>query len=152
MKIITESTAPQLETLNEMYIHIADNLPNTVEQSIYYAKLKQLLHGEIFNFCKEQTDLKQDLNILRMSIGIAMPEKEIREYLDGLKEKYNEHYDNVALEYHIEQTRVDFGVPVFVIIKRGEIFAKKFVFRFKKSSAAESLDGLTIGQVPTKED
>jgi len=90
--------------------------------------------------------------MFRMSVGTALPEKEIREYLDGLKEKYS-HYDNVGLEYHIEQTRVDYGVPVFVIIKRGEIYSKKFVFRFKKANANDSLEGLTIGQVPIgKED
>ena len=153
MKVIISETTPQLISLNEMQVHVGDHLPNNIEQSIYYAKLKQLLHAEIFSFCKEQLELKQDLNMLRMSVGTPMPEREIREYLDGLKEKYNEHYDNIGIDYHIEQTRVDYGVPVFVIIKRGEIYSKKFVFRFKKSSANESLEGLTIGQVPTgKED
>ena len=61
-----------------------------------------------------------------------MTEKQIREYLDGLKEKYNGMVNNVGIDYHIEVTRLDFGVPVFVLIKRDSIYLKKFVFRFKK--------------------
>ena len=38
----------------------------------------------------------------------------------------------VGIDYHIEVTRLDFGVPVFVLIKRDSIYLKKFVFRFKK--------------------
>ena len=61
-----------------------------------------------------------------------MTEKQIREYLDGLKLKYNGMVNNVGIDYHIEVTRLDFGVPVFVLIKRDSIYLKKFVFRFKK--------------------
>jgi len=40
MKIIVDEMTPQLVSLNEMQVHIADHLPNNVEQSIYYSKLK----------------------------------------------------------------------------------------------------------------
>lgn len=95
MKIINENETSQIQSLNEMFVNVSENLPKDIEQSIYYTKLKTLLHAEIFNFCKEQLELKQDLNLFRMSVGKTMTESEIREYLDGLKEKYNSHYDNV---------------------------------------------------------
>ena len=142
-EIITESENPQLTTLNEMMVQVQNSLPTDVEQSIYYAKLKHLLHPEIFNFCKEQIELKQDLNLFRMSVGKPMVEKEIREYIDNLKQKYNEHYENVGLDYHIEVTRYDYGVPVFVVIKRTEIFMKKFVFRFKKERLTDGIANLS---------
>lgn len=151
MKVFNENENPQITTLNEMFINVKDSLPDEIEQSIYYSKLKQLLHSEIFNFCKEQIELKQDLNFFRMNVGKNMTEIEIREYLDGLKEKYNAHYDNVGIDYHIEVTRYDYGVPVFCIIKRNEIFMKKFVFRFRKSNQAKGIEGLTNSGIPEKE-
>ena len=150
MKILNEQEHPQLQTLNEMIVNVHSSLPKETEQSIYYAKLKQLLHGEIYDFCKEQIEMKQDLNFFRMNVGNVMEESEIREYLDGLKDKYNTHYDNIGLEYHIEVTRYDFGVPVICVIKRGQIHMKKFVFRFRKKSASTSLDGISNAGVPIK--
>ena len=148
-EIITEAENPQLTTLNEMMVQVQDSLPTDVEQSIYYAKLKQLLHPEIFNFCKEQIELKQDLNLFRMSVGKPMVEKEIREYIDNLKQKYNEHYENVGLDYHIEITRYDYGVPVFCIIKRNnKIYMKKFVFRFRKINQKEGIGNLSNAGIP----
>lgn len=148
-EIITEKENPQLTTLNEMMVQVQSSLPTEIEQSIYYAKLKQLLHPEIFNFCKEQVELKEDLNLFRMSVGKPMDENEIREYIDGLKQKYNEHYDNVGIDYHIEVTRYDYGVPVFCIIKRNsKIYMKKFVFRFKKLNQRSGIDGLSNSGVP----
>ena len=151
MKILNENNSPQMQTLNEMFVKVQTSLPTEVEQSIYYAKLKQLLHGEIMQFCKEQLELKQDLNMFRMNVGNALSEEEIREYLDSLKSKYNAHYDNVGIDYHIEVTRYDYGVPVFCVIKRNEIFMKKFVFRFKKSDQTKGINGLSNAGVPTKE-
>ena len=147
MQIITEQENPQIQTLNEMIVKVGDSLPKEVEQSIYYPKLKHLLHGEIINFCKEQVEMKQDLNLFRMNVGSIMSEQEIREYLDGLREKYK-HYENLALDYHIEVTRFDYGVVVFCIIKRNYIFTKKFVFRFRKKSVGVSMDGFTSGGIP----
>ena len=56
MKVLLESETSQLKQLNEMKVNIDKSLPNDVEQSIYYAKLKTLLHPEIFNFCKEKSE------------------------------------------------------------------------------------------------
>lgn len=147
MEILNEN--PQLTSLNEVLVNVYNSLPNEVEQSIYYAKLKHILHSEIINYCREQTEIKEDLNILRMSIGTIMTEGEIREYLDNLKEKYNNKYENVGIDYHIEVTRIDYGVPVFVIIKRGpKILMKKFVFRFKKANLADGIDGVSHAGIP----
>ena len=63
---INEAENPQLTTLNELFMKNHDSLPIDVENSIYYARLRQLLHPEIFNFCKEQEELKADLNFLRI--------------------------------------------------------------------------------------
>lgn len=145
--VILEEENQQLRTLSEMVISTLPSLPTDVENSIYYARIKQLLHPEIMNYCKEQLELKEDLNFLRMSVGEAMTETEIREYLNGLKDKYtsNEH---VGIEYHIEVTRVDYGVPVFCTIQRGNrIFIKKFVFRFRKANQGDGIDGLSISQI-----
>lgn len=147
-EIIQEQSNPQIQTLNEMLVRVQDSLPKETELSIYYNKLKHLLHSEVINFCKEQVELKQDLNFFRMSVGTVMTEKEIREYLDSLKEKYNGHYHNVGIDYHVEVTRYDYGVPVFCIIKRSEIYMKKFVFRFRKATVSETMDGLSLSGVP----
>lgn len=136
-----------LTTINEMVVSSLPSLPTNVENSIYYARIKQLLHPEIMNFCKEQLELKEDLNMLRMSIGEPMTEKEIREYLNGLKKKYNES-SHVGIEYHIEITRVDYGVPVFCVIQRGNgIFMKKFVYRFRKTNQSIGSEDLSISQI-----
>lgn len=130
IKVLDESQ--QLQRLNEMYTDVSQALPTNVENSIYYPKIKHLLFSEINGFCKEKIELKNDLNDFRRLVGEVMTEKQIREYLDGLKSKYNGMVNNVGIDYHIEVTRLDFGVPVFVLIKRDSIYLKKFVFRFKK--------------------
>ena len=148
MEILEESA--QLKKLNEMFVEVLPSLPTKVENSIYYRKLRTLLHHEIIYFCKEQVELKEDLNLLRMMVGEEMSEKEIREYLDQLKTKYNTVDNNCALDYHIEVTRIDYGVPVFVVIKRGEkVYMKKLVFRFRKSDVTTSLLDVNNAGVPT---
>lgn len=147
MKILIEKETSQLTQLNEMKVNITNSLPNDIEQSIYYSKLKQLLHPEIYNFCKEKTELKQDLNILRMNVGLPMSETEIREYLDTLKSKYSQEED-IGLEYHIEATRYDYGVPVFVVIKRNDISVKKLVFRFRKTNQATGIGDVSNSGIP----
>ena len=140
---INEAENPQLTTLNELFMKNHDSLPIDVENSIYYARLRQLLHPEIFNFCKEQEELKADLNFLRLCIGEPITESEIRDYLNGLKEKYNKN-DKVGIEYHIEVTRIDYGVPVFCVIQRGNaIHMKKFVFRFRKANQEAGVGDLS---------
>lgn len=144
MKILEEDT--QLKTLNEIFVNALPGLSTDIENSIYYSKLKTLLHSEIFNFCREFSELKSDLNILRMMVGDQLSEDDIREYLDTLKDKYNNGAtENVGLEYHIEATRIDYGVPVFVVIKRDQIYMKKFVFRFKKSAVSDNVGSLSAG-------
>jgi hypothetical protein len=146
MILIEESK--ELKALNELFIKVEKHLPSNIENSIFYAKLKKALHQEIFTFTKEQVDLRDNLNFLRLLIGEPMSEKDIRFYLDGLKEQYNTVDNNVALDYHIEATRVDFGVPVFVVIRRDVAYMKKFVFRFKKSDFSTGIQGLTQAGIP----
>lgn len=136
--------------LNEFFIDAKPSLSTNVTNSVYYNKLKHLLHSEIVYFCKEKTELKNDLNMMRMMVGEKLTEESIREYLNGLKEKYNSD-TNIGIEYHIESTRIDYGVPTFVIIRRGEnVSMKKFVFRFKKTSMIDSLDGVAPSGTPIK--
>ena len=133
--------------LNEMKLNVKDHLPDKVELSIYYPKLKQQLRSEIFNFCREKIELKEDLNMFRMLVGEYLDEKDIREYLDTLKEKYNNKNDTfIGIDYHIEATRIDYGVAVFVMIKRSDCDMKKFVFRFRKKDLGSGIANLsTIG-------
>lgn len=140
MIVLNES--PNLQRLNEMFIDVRESLPTEVENSIYYPKLRHLLFSEINEYCKEKTELKKDLNIFRELVGEYVNETQIREYLDGLKTKYNMQVNNIGLDYHIEVTRIDYGVAVFVIIKRDFVYMKKFVFRFKKDIST-GLEGLT---------
>jgi hypothetical protein len=143
----------QLTQLNEMFVNALPSLSTRITNSVYYNKLRALLHSEIVYFCKEKTSLKQDLNFFRLSVGEKLTEEAIREYLDGLKEKYNNSDSDIGIEYHIEVTRIDFGVPVIVIIRRGtEIFLKKFVFRFKKNSVSESLNDVSLSGTPKGEE
>jgi hypothetical protein len=137
--------------LNEMLFRVQDSLPKNIENSVFYPKLKQLLHMEIVRFAKEKIELRQDLNFLRMNIGEPIPESEIREYLDSLKAKYNGVTHEIGLDYHIEVTRIDYGVPVFVIIKRDTIYMKKFVFRFRKANISQGVEGLSQQGVPLAE-
>lgn len=133
----------QLITLNEMIVKVSDSLPTKLENSIYYDRLKALLMPEIISFCKEFLELRDDLLYLRAAIGTELSEDAIRSYFDALKEKYNNKNNNIGLDYHIESTRIDYGVPLFVILKRNDIYMKKFVFRFRKISTSDGLQGLS---------
>lgn len=75
-------------------------------------------------------------------VGNEMFEADIRAYLDELKEKYNGKIDDVGLDYHIEATKIDYGVAVFVVLKLTDIQLKKFVFRFRKAK------GIQVGVEP----
>jgi hypothetical protein len=150
--IIIEEESRDIKNLNEMFVRVYDSLPTKIENSIYYPKLKQLLMFELKRFTVEQLELFQDLDIFRRNVGEILSESEIREYLDSLKAKYNGVLNNVGLDYHIEVTRVDFGVPVFITIQRANnIHLKKFVFRFRKGSPSQSLSGLDLGGIPRPE-
>ena len=144
MKTVTE----ELKEINEAIIRAADSLDPSITNSIYYPRLKQLMFKEIVDFCKEKLELKEDLLELQNFIGLKLSEQEIREYLDELKIKYNM-VENIGLDYHIEATRVDYGVCVFVTIRRNDIFMKKFVFRFRKAST-DTIFGLSNGGVIDK--
>lgn len=145
--IVLEEENVNIVKINEMFMRVQNSLPTDIETSIYYPKLRQLLFNEINYFTKERKDVRDDLHLLRLNVGSYMNEAEIREYLDSLKEKYNNN-PYVGLEYHIEATRIDFGVPVFVIIRRGDIYLKKFVFRFRKPVTGANLDGLSVIGTP----
>jgi len=146
-----DEESKEIAQLNEMFVKVYDSLPAKIENSIFYPKLKQLLHMEIIRFTREQIELKQDLNLLRMNIGEILSETEIREYMDSLKSKYNLEDNNVGIDYHIEVTRYDYGVPIFVVIKRDIIYFKKFVFRFRKSNPTMGLSGIQVSGLPIME-
>lgn len=133
-----ESDSNEIKMLDEFVVELSDsNISDNVERSIFYPKLKQLMFKEINLFCREQIALKNDLQFVRMQIGMPMGEQEVRELFETLMKKYNtSNNDNVGLIYHLETTRFDYGVSLFVIIKRDEIYAKKFVFRFRRKEMA----------------
>lgn len=146
--IITENMqktneADDVKTLNETIIRTANSLDPSIANSIYYPKLKHLTFREIVDFCKEKLELKADLLELNDFMGMKISEEELRNYLDNLKLKYGM-IDNIGLEYHIESTKVDYGVSLFVVIRRADIDVKKFVFRFRKS-ATDTIFGLGSG-------
>jgi hypothetical protein len=147
MIVLDESR--EIKQLNEMFVKVENSLPEKIENSVYYPKLKQLLMPEIMRFTKERLELRNDLNFFRMNIGESLSDVEIREYLDSLKAKYNLEDNNIGIDYHIEATRFDYGVPVFVVIKRDIIYMKKFVFRFRKGNYTAGLSNVSIGGVPT---
>jgi len=149
--IIVEDSK-ELQSLNEMFVRVEGGLGPKVENSIYYAKLKNLLMGEIQRFAKERIQLRDDLHLLRMSVGEPVSEADIRETMDAFKAKYNFDDNNIGIDYHIEATRVDFGLAVFVVIKRDAIYLKKFVFRYRKSDINTGLEGLTQGGIYTESD
>ena len=123
----------ELKIVNEMFVDVLPSLSPNITNSVYYNKLKYYMFSEIVNFCREKIELKQDLLELRAYIGEFLSEDAIRVKLDSLKEKYNNNKQNVGLEYHLESTRIDYGVVVFCIIKRDDIYCKKFIFRFRKN-------------------
>lgn len=101
------------------------------------------MFNEIQEFTKEKIELKRDLHNIRLTIGQEMNEEDIRRYLDTLKDTYNNKNSDIGIEYHIETTRIDYGVPVFVMIKRDHIYIKKLVFRFKKKDNSKGIGGLS---------
>lgn len=130
MKVNIEESR-ELEALHEMFIKVEDPLPADLENSIFYSRIKSTMTRELLSFMREQTELKADLMRLKDKIGDVMSERDIRKELETMM-KYNEEDNNVGVIYHIESTRVDYGVPVIVMIKRDTLHVKKFVFRFKK--------------------
>ena len=137
--MIIESDSNELKMFDEFSVELSDSgISDNVERSIFYPRLKQLLFKEINLFCREHIGLKADLQFIRMQIGSPMTEQEVRALFEELIRKYNTSAnDNVGVMYHVEKTRFDYGVPLFVIIKRDEILAKKFVFRFKRKELSD---------------
>jgi hypothetical protein len=146
--IVLVEESEDLRKLNEMFVKVEKSLPEKIENSIFYPKLKQLLFPEIVRFTREKIELRDDLNFFRMNIGENLSDEEIREYLETLKKKYNFEDNDIGLDYHIEVTRFDYGVAVFVVIKRDMIYMKKFVFRFKKANISAGLTDVTQSGVP----
>jgi hypothetical protein len=124
-------TSKELEILHEMFIRVEDPLPADLENSIFYSRIKNTMTRELLSFMREQTELKADLLRFKDKIGDVMSESQIRKELETMM-KYNEQDNNVGVIFHIESTRLDYGVPVIVMIKRDVLHVKKFVFRFKK--------------------
>jgi hypothetical protein len=153
MNIIEEESSDDIKKLNEMYVTLVPSLSPGVTNSIYYNKLKYLMFNDIVQYCKEKLELKSDLLNLRSYIGDYLSEDDIEKYLDSLKKKYNGSadplYQNIGIEYHIETTRIDYGVAVFCVIKRDDIYMKKFVFRFRKTPLAGlDIANLTNANMP----
>lgn len=131
MMRVKVEVSKELETLHELFIKVEDSLPADLENSIFYSRIKNTMTKELMSFMREQAALRADLMRLKDKIGEIMSEDQIRRELEPLM-KYNEEDNNVGVIYHIESTRLDYGVPVIVIIKRDVLYVKKFVFRFKK--------------------
>jgi hypothetical protein len=150
MVIIVEQSR-ELTDLNEMFVKVEAGLPSSIENSIYYPKIRHLLMSEIIRFTKEKTEMRRDLEFLRMNVGMVLSEADIRDYLDGIKQKYNTKDNDMGIEYHIEGTRFDYGVAVFAIIKRDMVYVKKLVFRFRKPDTSVSVVGVSPTGVPIDE-
>lgn len=142
MEIINEELDNETKSVNEMIISMQKSLPTKVTNNIYYTKLKYLMFNEIIKFCKEKIDLKIDLLGLKDTIGEFLSEEQILDLFNSFKAKYNDqNYPDIGVEFHVESTRLDYGVCVFIIIKRGDtIFCKKFIFRYRKTTAGIGLD------------
>ena len=86
---------------------------------------------------EEIEELKNEIyalkNFKNEKIGYEKEIEELKKSNNALKEKYNNNVQNIGLDYHLEATRIDYGVAVFCIIKRDDIYAKKFIFRFRKN-------------------
>ena len=141
-----------IEKLNETIIKIIPSVPEKILNSSYYPRIKVLEMPMIIKFCKEQISLKNDLLAILTYVGEPMSEENIRLIFDSMKEKYNRN-DKIGIEYHIEMTRYDYGICLFAIIKRDDVYAKKFVFRFRRKDLSKSnIDGLTsVGYPLSKE-
>jgi hypothetical protein len=148
MVVILEESR-ELVRLNEMFVKVEKSLPASIENSVFYPRMKQLLFAEITRFSREKTELRNDLNLFRMNVGEVLSDTEIREYMETLKQKYNTKDNDVGIDYHIEATRFDYGVPVFVVIKRDVIYMKKFVFRFRKPETSDYIQGVSQAGIPS---
>lgn len=122
------------EILNELFVKVHDSLPSDLQRSIFYSRLRNRTHREIMIFTREQVGLKNDLIKLKAKIGSSMSEKDIINLFEPLLAKYNNIDNSVGLVYHIEATRIDYGVSLVAIVKRENISVKKFVFRFRRKS------------------
>jgi hypothetical protein len=148
MKVVIDDSGLSLQ-LNEMFVKVEPSLPANIENSVFYPRLQHALRKEMISFFKEQIELRDDMLRLLPSIGEPLPEYKIREMFDTLTKKHNSKDNNNGVAYHIEVTRVDYGVPVFTIIKRGDtILVKKFVFRFRKKSISGGLDDVSSSGIP----
>lgn len=152
MKIIIEENNNSNSTnkvINEMVINVDDKKNKMVthadEHSIIYNRLKQNLHHDIVKFCLNEVGLKNDLMFFRSMVGDTLREKDIKNYVEDIQEKYNNnrgYNKNVGIDYFLESTRYDFVLVLFVSIIRGEtIYQTRFVFRFRKSGLTHGVYG-----------
>jgi hypothetical protein len=126
-----------------MFVHVSPNLPERYENSVMYPKQKQKLIKEIYRFMREQIELRDDLLFLTARVGEKVHEKDLRDYLEKLAKKYNDYDNNNGFSYHIESTRFDYSAAVHVVVFRGQIYVKKFVFRFRKANIAAGLENIS---------
>jgi hypothetical protein len=142
--MIVDKEQKALIALDEMFVRVQDGLTDVTQHSIYYNKLRSLLHADIRMFCLEKRELNQDLETLRLNIGNVVSENELLTYSNELMDKYNNKNDNIGLIFHLEATRVDFALICVAIIKRDDIYTKKFTFRYRKPSINDGVYGLTL--------
>ena len=144
MEMIVEEISPEIQKINETIMTVYPSLDPRVTNNIYYTKLKYLLFNDIIKYCKEQIDLRQDLLNLRSQIGEYYTDEQLRDMFDAIKIKYNTGTnDTIGIDYHIESTRLDYGVCLFCVLKRGDIInIKKFIFRFRKGNLNSGVQGL----------
>ena len=126
-----------------MFVHVKPNLSKELENSIQYPRQRDSLKREIFAFMKEQIGLRDELMALRNRVGDAVKESDLTDHMEKLSRKYNDIDNNVGFSYHIEATRIDYGLSVHVVIFRGQIHVKKFVFRFRKLETKAGLDNVS---------
>lgn len=136
----------EIDQMTEAVVRVVPSVSENILNTSFYPRIRVLEIPEIMRFCQEQISLKNDLLDLTTYIGEYMTEAQIREIFDTLKEKYNQE-KIIGMEYHVESTRIDFGVVLFVVIKRTDIFVKKFIFRFRKALDT-NLVGLSSIGVP----
>ena len=128
-----------------MRVQIVRTIPTEVSASINYLNLKHRNFREIIAFCREKLVLKDDLIEMNKKVGSPVSLVDINEMVELYKRKHT--VDDIGIEYHVEVTRWDFALIVFVIIKRDFIKAQKFIFRYRKIGGETNYSNLDYTHV-----
>lgn len=128
-----------------MRVEIIRNVSTKTTASINYLNLRHKNFREIISFCRERITLKDDLVEMNTKVGTPVSLVDINEMAEYYKRKHT--VEDIGLEYHVEVTRWDFSLIVFVIIKRDFIKAQKFVFRYRKIGGETNYSNLDYTHV-----